>query len=725
MKRLMGLLLLLGMGSSVAMAEESFKLDFTNTGGLVQDGWNAYYATHEVQSTFTAQSYSAFGTTVTVLPTWATGALNTCMQMINRGATDTANGNVRAYPTDAASDFNLITDWIGTDLRQAGDPLTITISGLPAGEYYWKSYHNDVNNINQGSFILTVNDASGSHVQPSMTTSNTGDPAAVMVFETLISCNGNPISFVFDGTGATDTYLTMVLCNGFELTQARSTGAALLDAPGLGNEFTLGDIDVLSWKPAIDDPNVSAVTKYDLTFTNDPNFANPEAYRVTFEDIAAVEPVTSFSLSANSIDLDYGTTYYWRVDSYVTWDSSSITTPNPIVGSLWNFVIRGLVPLVETNPVHTLVDENGNATLTGLASVVTTEYRWFKVGVNGDTMITDNAVFSDSTTATLKITGATSSDEGQYYFIAYNGDPATGTASEPSEKAWLWLPHITSHYEFETLVEGALVDSVGGFNATVNKDDENLTGWTAVTPAELAAGLPELGGNGLSFGGNQGIPATYTNAEGTSVTEGRGNFVAMAPGVVDYKDLTISAWVYWNGGNAWQRIIDCGNDTNNYLFITPGNGTDGGNLSFALKQNGTEVSVTTAALPVGEWSFVTATLSGDTARIFVNGEYKNKNTITFDPINFAPVNNYLGKSMWAGDPYFNGIIDDLKIYNYARDNEQVALDYLALKGQWICDHEHNDLEYDFDDNCQIDILDFASFAATWMDSYRIYPQAQE
>ena len=69
-------------------AQAQLKIDFTQTGDPVQAGFEGYFATHEQAATFTAQSYSAFGTTVMVAPSWAPGAPRTAMQMIDRGGDD-------------------------------------------------------------------------------------------------------------------------------------------------------------------------------------------------------------------------------------------------------------------------------------------------------------------------------------------------------------------------------------------------------------------------------------------------------------------------------------------------------------------------------------------------------------------------------------------------------------------------------------------------------------
>ena len=87
----------------------------------------------------------------------------------------------------------------------------------------------------------------------------------------------------------------------------------------------------------------------------------------------------------------------------------------------------------------------------------------------------------------------------------------------------------------------------------------------------------------------------------------------------------------------------------------------------------------------------------------------------------------LGCNTDAGTGLLYGMIDDVKIYNYARTTEQVANDYLAVKGGWVCNNEGTaDLNYDFNHDCQVDLADFAMLAADWLNSNRIYtPYASE
>jgi len=139
-------------------------------------------------------------------------------------------------------------------------------------------------------------------------------------------------------------------------------------------------------------------------------------------------------------------------------------------------------------------------------------------------------------------------------------------------------------------------------------------------------------------------------------------------------NFTIAAWVYWNGGSAWQRIFDFGNDTTNYMFLTPSSGSA---LRFAVTTNGlsSEQSLqTTTPLASHRWVHVAITRNGTVTRLYTNGvvAVAATNVITIAPASFNSALNYLGKSQYAADPLFNGLLDDLYIYNYALSDSEIA-----------------------------------------------------
>lgn len=152
--------------------------------------------------------------------------------------------------------------------------------------------------------------------------------------------------------------------------------------------------------------------------------------------------------------------------------------------------------------------------------------------------------------------------------------------------------------------------------------------------------------------------------------DGTGRHLDLAPGLLNHDRLTFAAWVYWNGGDAWQRIFDFGNGTDHYLFLTPR--ASGAGLRFAIKNGGAEQQLNAPALPSGRWSHIAVVLGEADARLYVNGAAVAASaTINIKPSDLNPALNYLGKSQWP-DPLFTGRLDDVRLYNHALTATQVA-----------------------------------------------------
>jgi autotransporter-associated beta strand protein len=153
--------------------------------------------------------------------------------------------------------------------------------------------------------------------------------------------------------------------------------------------------------------------------------------------------------------------------------------------------------------------------------------------------------------------------------------------------------------------------------------------------------------------------------------DGTNSYIQLSPNVAQSNAFTFAAWVYWNGGANWQRIFDFGNDTSHYLYLSPSSGS--GTTRFATRNGGTELTLDTVALPVGQWQHIAFTLSGSTAKIYTNGVLAASSaSIVYNPSNIKPVQNYLGKSQTAADPLFNGSLDEVEIADYAFTAAQVA-----------------------------------------------------
>lgn len=169
-----------------------------------------------------------------------------------------------------------------------------------------------------------------------------------------------------------------------------------------------------------------------------------------------------------------------------------------------------------------------------------------------------------------------------------------------------------------------------------------------------------------------GSPGYADGREGKALLfDGSNTVVTLPPNVAGASGFTFAAWVYWRGGGNWQRIFDFGNSTTEYLFLTPRSSS--GTLRFAIKNGGSEQIVETASLPLNEWSHVAITLGGTTARLYVNGTLAASNSgITISPGNFSARVNFLGKSQFAADPLFNGMLDEVVIADTSFAPGQIA-----------------------------------------------------
>jgi len=308
-KAIVAVFLCVSMGLGAAQAQ--LKIDFNVTGGSVAAGYQGYFATRSTPATFTAQSYTAFGTAVTIQPTWAPGAANAVMAMIDRGA----NAVIEAP--------DLLRDWIGTDTRQVGDPMTLTIKGLPAGTYQWLSYHHDLND-QTGIFSVTLNDAAGSKTTTDIDISNGANfkLATVTKFTTTIVANGkSDVTLVFHVTSPNNPVAgAFFVMNAFEMTVV-DTGTAMGPAPAHQATDVPRDGTVLSWVP-----NDKAIG-HDL-------------YLGT--DLSAVENATTASKAYQGRQttatfdpgrLELGRVYYWRVDE--------VQSGNTVVkGNVWSFTVE-------------------------------------------------------------------------------------------------------------------------------------------------------------------------------------------------------------------------------------------------------------------------------------------------------------------------------------------------------------------------------------------------
>ena len=175
----------------------------------------------------------------------------------------------------------------------------------------------------------------------------------------------------------------------------------------------------------------------------------------------------------------------------------------------------------------------------------------------------------------------------------------------------------------------------------------------------------------------------------------------------DLSALTVEAWIFpfSAGGSSIGRVAVKGNNsTNGWIFRV----SSISSIRFIGKFNGgTDVTFETAAntVPLNQWSHVAATWDGSTSfsnvKVYVNGISMTGAT-TANGVGTrdtdASENLFIGNS--NGSHYFDGKIDEFKLYDYVRTQSQVSYDYNrgAPIGWWKFDECQGSTLYDASGN---------------------------
>jgi len=269
-------------------------------------------------------------------------------------------------------------------------------------------------------------------------------------------------------------------------------------------------------------------------------------------------------------------------------------------------------------------------------SPVAATYQWYK----GAAALSNGGDIAGATSPTLRIANAEAGDEGSYH-CAVTG--AGETLNSRPRQLFVAPAQLTGQWN----MDGDVTDSANTNNGT-------------------AYGSPAYAADML------GQPNSALDLDGVN------DYVSLPAAVGLAKDITVATWVNWDGGSNWQRIFDFGTGIYQHMFLTPKSDSNMMRLSFvdAINGSSTEQAVEAAVLPIGQWVHLAAVLNNGYATLYVNGEAVGTTPVSVtNPIDFLPTQNYIGRSQFAGapyyDPYFNGQIDDFQVYNYALDGPQV------------------------------------------------------
>ena len=177
--------------------------------------------------------------------------------------------------------------------------------------------------------------------------------------------------------------------------------------------------------------------------------------------------------------------------------------------------------------------------------------------------------------------------------------------------------------------------------------------------------------------GNSGTIVS-TGLGGTGVGTGSINYILDLDGTNDYvslpnsinmgtSDFTLSIWLKTDDVSSRQHVFQqTGSNDNRVIAIN-----SGGSLTSRLGGSGSD-HVSGATLSTGSWYHIALVHdnSANTLKWYVNGTEQNTNTSVDVPSNTGTF--YLGTNSNANDKYFNGQIDEVRIWNDIRTASEIA-----------------------------------------------------
>lgn len=174
----------------------------------------------------------------------------------------------------------------------------------------------------------------------------------------------------------------------------------------------------------------------------------------------------------------------------------------------------------------------------------------------------------------------------------------------------------------------------------------------------------------------QGSPTWSTSLGGSFAMDGTDHFT-LPTGFSDFRSgITISVHANFgsnSGTRVWERLLDFGGgaQSNNFLFTRVENTND---LAIEIYDGATSRGLCrwNNSILDNTWATYAVTLDGSTCTIYRDGSWGHIISYSFLPSLISRTSNFIGRSNWGSDAYFDNGIADVAIYNRALSGTEVA-----------------------------------------------------
>jgi len=199
--------------------------------------------------------------------------------------------------------------------------------------------------------------------------------------------------------------------------------------------------------------------------------------------------------------------------------------------------------------------------------------------------------------------------------------------------------------------------------------------WTAFYPFDEGAKEIINGYNGTLYRGAYSTNLIY-----------RGHVLRLNSAFLQYAALpmtvsqmkTFSAWINRLSTQTWERIIDFGSNTTRYTYITPLASSGKIRVAATINGPGEEYAVESPSpCPTNKWVHIAAIFTGREALLYIDGELVAVNNAFYLlPEDTKGLRNYLGRSQFVADPYYNGFLDSVFLCSFPASSYMLPISNL-------------------------------------------------
>ncbi len=153
------------------------------------------------------------------------------------------------------------------------------------------------------------------------------------------------------------------------------------------------------------------------------------------------------------------------------------------------------------------------------------------------------------------------------------------------------------------------------------------------------------------------------------VFDGKSGYMTL-PSDILTSEVTFMAWVKTNEIKSWSRLFDFGTDQSNNFFYSP----SGGRVESVVNGKYDTMNVT-AFSNIGVWEHYAVTRTDNKVQLYRNGELISEASCNNSVASLLQKSNYIGKSHYASDALFSGVMDNIYLYSRVCTQEEIKAEY--------------------------------------------------